>query len=190
MNLPSEENREPRLDMTNIRRLDATWSLTDEEAELLFTLAKEARENIVEIGAFKGRSTCILALGAEAGNKPTIHTVDIFQFSEQQDVERNLELAGIKYPVHILKMSSLDAAKFYEGKDLGLLFIDADHSYEAVKQDFLAWEKHIPVGGVVLFHDYNNSGWPGVKLAVDEIVSQGGWMPIQTKGWLAFTWRI
>ena len=34
-----------------------------------------------------------------------------------------------------------------------LLFIDGGHSYEEVKQNTLNWEKFVPKGGVILFHD-------------------------------------
>jgi predicted O-methyltransferase YrrM len=48
------------------------------------------------------------------------------------------------------------AAKSYFARGLDFLFIDADHSYEAVRAD---WETYSPLvknGGLVGFHDVNN----------------------------------
>ena len=34
-----------------------------------------------------------------------------------------------------------------------LLFIDGDHDYDSIKDDFFCWEKHVIEGGVIGFHD-------------------------------------
>jgi predicted O-methyltransferase YrrM len=47
------------------------------------------------------------------------------------------------------------------------IFIDADHSYEAVKADIAAWSKRLAPGGLIAGHDYD-AHWPGVMRAVDE----------------------
>ena len=39
------------------------------------------------------------------------------------------------------------------GKKLDLLFIDADHSYSGVKQDFLHYRHFVRDGGIITFHD-------------------------------------
>lgn len=59
---------------------------------------------------------------------------------------------------------------------IDLLLIDGDHHYETVRSDIANWTPHVPVGGTVLFHDYNPtahnmSQFPeleGVKRAVNE----------------------
>jgi hypothetical protein len=38
-------------------------------------------------------------------------------------------------------------------RPIDFLFIDADHSYEAVRRDWDDWTPHIPVSGVVALHD-------------------------------------
>jgi len=48
---------------------------------------------------------------------------------------------------------------------LDCVFVDADHSYDAVRQDLSFWWRKIRVGGQMLGDDY----WMGdVKRAVDE----------------------
>jgi len=40
---------------------------------------------------------------------------------------------------------------------IDLLLIDGDHHYETVAADIANWVPHVPVGGLVLFHDYQPS---------------------------------
>ena len=58
--------------------------------------------------------------------------------------------------VRIVSMYSKDAVPFVLNmlpKKVDFLFIDADHSYEAVKQDFELWSPMVRAGGVIGFHD-------------------------------------
>jgi hypothetical protein len=50
-----------------------------------------------------------------------------------------------------------------------LIFIDAEHTYEAVKADILAWWKHLREDGVMIGHDYFTKQYPGVNQAVAEL---------------------
>jgi predicted O-methyltransferase YrrM len=43
--------------------------------------------------------------------------------------------------------------KILEGKPLDLLFIDGDHTYQGVKQDFLSYRHLVREGGIIVFHD-------------------------------------
>jgi hypothetical protein len=62
----------------------------------------------------------------------------------------------------ILAMPSLEAVKHVP--DLDFVFIDADHSYPAVKADIAAWMPKVKVGGWLCGHDYDLRA---VKRAVD-----------------------
>jgi len=57
---------------------------------------------------------------------------------------------------------------------LDMIFIDADHSYEAVKEDIGLWWDKVKVGGIISGHDYGHSDHPGVKRAVDEYFGNKG----------------
>lgn len=48
-----------------------------------------------------------------------------------------------------------------------LVFIDALHDYEHVKQDIALWWPRVRVGGMLAGHDFNHK-WPGVERAVAE----------------------
>jgi predicted O-methyltransferase YrrM len=51
---------------------------------------------------------------------------------------------------------------------LDFVFIDADHSYDSVKDDIARWAPKVRTGGWVGGHDYHPRKWPGVVKAVDE----------------------
>ena len=55
--------------------------------------------------------------------------------------------------------------------DIDLLFIDGDHSYQSVINDFNKFSKHVSYGGYIVFDDYLDSQYsPEVKKAVDDVV--------------------
>jgi hypothetical protein len=58
----------------------------------------------------------------------------------------------------------------FSDKTIDMVFIDANHTYDAVKADIEAW---LPkVRKIICGHDYAD-GWPGVKQAVNEKFPQG-----------------
>ena len=69
----------------------------------------------------------------------------------------------------VIRKASTEAANDFEDGSLDFVFIDADHTYEAVKADIAAWKPKVKKGGVLCGHDYENTDFPawGVKKAVD-----------------------
>jgi len=75
----------------------------------------------------------------------------------------------------LIRELSLDAVKLFNDDFFDWVFLDADHKYEAVKDDLDAWYPKIKKGGVFCGHDYLDSEKDqnghtefGVKKAVDE----------------------
>lgn len=66
----------------------------------------------------------------------------------------------------ILRGLSVEMAKQVPDNSLGLLYIDADHSYTGVKEDLRAWMPKVVNGGIIAGHDYFN--FAGVKRAVEK----------------------
>ena len=72
-------------------------------------------------------------------------------------VFRGLLLPG--QTAHFIRANSHDARSLQQvktalaGEPLDLLFIDGDHSYEGVKQDFLLYRNLVRPGGMIAFHD-------------------------------------
>jgi hypothetical protein len=69
---------------------------------------------------------------------------------------------------------------------LQLVFIDADHSYAAVKRDFDLVRPWLAADGVIVFHDFGNSDFEGVSRLVGEALASGEWILAGFTGTLAW----
>ena len=70
------------------------------------------------------------------------------------------------HQVKLLRMTSKQASSLFKPGYFDMVFIDADHTYEAVKQDFNLWKPRIRPGGILCGHDYHT--YDEVKKAIDE----------------------
>jgi len=68
--------------------------------------------------------------------------------------------------IEILRQTSIDASHAFKDHTLDFVFIDADHSYSAVKQDLELWFPKIKPGGIIAGHDYVQIGTDEVQRAV------------------------
>jgi predicted O-methyltransferase YrrM len=76
-----------------------------------------------------------------------------------------------RYNTVLIQKSSMDAVKDIPDESLDFVFIDANHSYDSVKEDIREWTRKVRKGGIVSGHDYYvflHSGNRGVIDAVDE----------------------
>ena len=71
--------------------------------------------------------------------------------------------------IHKVKKSSVEASKDFKDGSLDLVYIDAAHDYESVKQDILTWLPKIKKGGFIAGHDYRYDPNIGVYNAVNDI---------------------
>jgi len=75
---------------------------------------------------------------------------------------------------HIMRMTSQEAAKEFPDGSLDFVYIDANHSYQACKEDIELWWPKVKKGGILAGHDYLDGEIPegtfGVKSAVDEFL--------------------
>jgi predicted O-methyltransferase YrrM len=67
-----------------------------------------------------------------------------------------------------IRGGSSESARFFEDGSVDFVFIDADHVYDRVKEDILAWLPKVKPGGIIAGHDYN-AAHQGVLQAVPEI---------------------
>ena len=88
-------------------------------------------------------------------------------------------------PVTAIKDTSYNAATTFGDESQDMIFLDADHSYEAIKQDIEAWYPKVIPGGVLCGHDYGMETYPGVEKAVRE--SFPGWdIFVYGRVWMVF----
>lgn len=74
----------------------------------------------------------------------------------------------------ILRGRSLDAVSEIQDASCDFVFLDADHSADAVAADIKAWLPKVRPGGLICGHDYGHALFPGVKLAVDAFALASG----------------
>ena len=135
--------------------------------------------HIVEVGAWKGASTSYLAVEAQH-KKLRIDVVDTWSGSQEHkdisDIRENSlfgtfidNLRPVINLINPIRTDSISASKMYDEESLDAVFIYADHRYESVKADILAWMPKAKKGGILAGHDYTLTH-SGVILAVDELV--------------------
>lgn len=139
-----------------------------DEAALLYKYAKKSEGHIVEIGRKYGGSALLLASAVNSDRK--VYSVDFVVWKE---LESNLKSAPpeVVERIVLINKESTEAADEWEGP-IGLLFIDGDHAYNAVRSDRDSWCKFVAKGGYVAFHDVRDT-FLGLEPIVDEMKSNG-----------------
>lgn len=56
--------------------------------------------------------------------------------------------------VRLIREFSVNAARFFPDEYFDFIYIDADHTYDAVKEDLRAWYPKVKKGGILSGHDY------------------------------------
>jgi len=151
------------------KRIDSLESATGySDLHCLFILARDSRGEgaIVEIGAYKGKSSVVLALGSQAKSRGKVYSIDPHLEGTKDVFMQNLRNFGVADRVISIFATSEEARRGFNS-GIRLLFIDGCHEYEFVKKDILLWKDLIIDGGVIVFHDIN---WKTVARAVDELV--------------------
>ncbi len=82
--------------------------------------------------------------------------------------------------VVMLRMDSQQAAVELGEQRFDWIYIDADHTYDAVKRDLENFRALIRPGGILAGDDYGVRGWweDGVKRAVDDFAREVGLEPV------------
>lgn len=136
-------------------------------------LADRAAEcdTVIEVGSWKGRSTTALCAARER-----VDCVDNWsgRWGTGADYEagvweffaHNLREERASGKVRVFMGDSTRLARWLSPVDM--VFIDADHTYFAVKSDIEAYRPLVKPGGLLCGHDYHPTDWPDVVRAVDE----------------------
>lgn len=73
-------------------------------------------------------------------------------------------------PVAFLRLPSLEAVESFSDGSLDFVYIDGDHTFDAVMQDIIRWSQKVKKGGIVACHDFYHFKWAGVVAAVEAYV--------------------
>jgi predicted O-methyltransferase YrrM len=142
--------------------------------ELQFILSFVRRrkpETVVEIGSYCGATTVVVAHYLERNKRGQIHTIDPFEdvytdefYHANYEAIFDRNIAPFKH--RVVKIRGLSWEVGWD-QPIDLLFVDGDHSHQAVARDMAAFLPYLRPGGVALFHDYKPEGKPGVKDNID-----------------------
>ena len=83
-------------------------------------------------------------------------------------VPEDLKKYFLEKNVTVLKSTTCDFLNQSDDKDLDIVYIDADHSYDAVFKDLSNSLRRVKSGGLISGHDYSESQFPGVFKAVND----------------------
>jgi predicted O-methyltransferase YrrM len=174
------------------RLLGADVYMAEEEIPVFAEIARKSKGRCVEIGAAFGGSTALLLLNLPPGSE--LHSVDPFVTDSMVDFRASADVcvrnvvravgsvgaseAIVHWELHVAP--SLEVAERWHGS-LALLYIDGDHTYEAVAADFRAWLPFVSPGGTIILHDSRRlpgaperefaRGWPGPTRVANELRS-------------------
>jgi predicted O-methyltransferase YrrM len=144
---------------------------------ILYDLGREFNSqpiNYVEIGCYAGGSACLMlqrpntnVISIDLGHPipPDIVKRNVYKFNKLNNPHTYLQ--GNSQTIEMVNQLTniIDS--------IDILFIDGDHSYYGVINDFSLYHDLVKPGGYIVFDDYNDSQYsPEVNPAVNDIVKQ------------------
>jgi cephalosporin hydroxylase len=129
--------------------------------------------NYVEIGSYAGGSASLMM----HRNNTNIISIDLGNPIPKEICEQNVQRFNTYSNFYkYIKGDSHSISIFDELNstisEIDVLFIDGDHSYGGVVNDFEMYSKLVKSGGYIIFDDYNDYQYSSeVKPAVDDIIS-------------------
>ncbi len=166
-----------RLDVARTDWQSVPGWFSEADAECYRRIARELPEGgqFAEVGCWMGRSLCAFTTFlTELGKGAGLHAIDTFKGTQTEPnrsiqqptieehggslrraFERNLQTFGAGAQVY--EMDSLAAASCFADGFLDAVFIDGDHSYDAVRADLAAWLPKVKPGGIIAGHDYDEA---------------------------------
>jgi len=168
----------------------------DREGLALYLLSLLARKDgdIVEIGSWLGRSTVQLAKACQINGNGKVHAIDTFKGNPGKEhiykkpldtgesmfdrFKKNIESVGLSKYVVVHKGASESVRRKIGKIKVKLLFIDACHDYEAVKEDIKLWEGLLQKGGLIALHDFGYGSEGCIKAVTEEIINSKNYKPV------------
>lgn len=145
--------------------------MTFEELTFLYNTSKRV-ESVAECGSWKGKSTHAIC----SSGCPSVTAFDTFKGSADEGVQHAEAQTEAVFEEFTRNISSFTNLKVVRGdindsvlnipdKSFDMVFIDAGHTYEEVKNDIRKWKSKAKI--LLCGHDYCPA-WSGVRQAVDE----------------------
>lgn len=159
-------------DGTHTHLMQSPWELT----EFIFALKKHEQDKGTRIKKF-------LEIGFSSGINNTVMN-KFFDFDEIVAIDNMSSLintetfkANLRHKnITLLVGSSVEERVVNKARLLGgydLIFIDGNHNYEFVKEDFHNCLRMLNENGVIGLHDVDCPDWPGINRFWNELKSTG-----------------
>jgi predicted O-methyltransferase YrrM len=138
-------------------------------------------KNYLEIGVHNGASMSYVV--SENKSKNCIG-IDLFENCKDHYVQDsitkqksfdNINKNNINSTIELIKGNSTSneiinkLKEELKDNEIDLLFIDGDHSYMGVKNDFLNYHPLVKINGLIVFDDYSEK-WPNILKFVDDYI--------------------
>jgi len=104
---------------------------------------------VAEVGVNWGEFSDLILLYTDPKH---LYLIDIWENENQYNQVKDMFADNSR--VTVIRIDSIKATKLFEDNSFDWVYIDADHSYFAVKNDLNAWIKKIKPGGMLAGHDY------------------------------------
>jgi hypothetical protein len=180
----------------------------------------------VELGTFNGSFSNHLVSNWSG----ILYMVDVWRplsFDEYDDASNHANnqeayknamnnIKGFEDRAFMLRMKGEFACELFQDNSLDFVYIDANHTYDAVKEDIKNWYPKVKSGGLVMGHDYlpndmysdgskdlpiylfddsmpegtKYAGMFGVNPAVNEFAKENLYTVGKTEEWLGTWWFI
>jgi len=181
----------------------------------------------VELGSFKGEFAKTILSGWEG----KLYMVDVWrpmkdeEYDDTSNHKNHMDaysiainnIKGFETRGYMLRMDGNEASKLFADESLDFVYIDANHTYEAVREDINNWYRKVKSGGLIMGHDYlpdyfyegkeeknqalytfpdgkpeeaKYAGMFGVNPAVDEFAKNNDYLVNKTDEFLATWWFI
>jgi glycosyltransferase involved in cell wall biosynthesis len=149
----------------NTRKQIKGFQCKIDDAEVLYSYAVNAKDLIVEIGSFIGKSASILAQSKPANCQ--LVCIDPWDDTKYSGRGRKLlagrkaidvfheNMASMGLSPETIKSKSVDAVSNFQDNSIDLLYIDGCHTRRGVSQDIELYYPKVKDGGIILFHDVN-----------------------------------
>jgi len=151
----------------------------EEYSSLLLMLKEHKPKTYLELGIGNGGSFAMACFMMQESLESAVavdclayRNLNIGQCEEEINMYINLN------PEHKAQKTFINSTTdaFFEALEadsmFDVIFIDADHSYEGARKDFVNAQKHLNDGGLIIFHDINSKACQGIINLWNEIKSQ------------------
>lgn len=176
-------------------------AMTVRQTAYLFGLIRRLKpRKVIEIGRYKGGST--LTIAAALNGQGDFWSIDLGEKEarlHQRGTTRTFddEIRDIckRFGLSVTLLVGDSRTIEVETGEVDLVFIDGDHSYEGVKNDFERFGRRVKVGGAVLFDDACDEAVfhthsESVGKLLNEIVAQQSFRLVKSVNRLAHIERI